>query len=178
MSFDGHPELPHTGDLTSSRLWPNNLCKSRLKHKPTASVSRWLQHTRFWLRNSCPFRGRQVLQTHAHRWRYRSCSRHLSCRSGASSFLSTNSRPEPSWIKGSFGHDLPVYCMLQRVHPLSVDIADCGQVFAELLLDGTQYIYFSEVWPNHLRAKGMTIAMATIALVNIMWLQVAPTAFA
>jgi hypothetical protein len=68
--------------------------------------------------------------------------------------------------------------MLQRVHPLSVDIADCGQVFAELLLDGTQYIYFSEVWPNHLRAKGMTIAMATIALVNIMWLQVAPTAFA
>lgn len=52
------------------------------------------------------------------------------------------------------------------------------QVFAEFLLDGTQYIYFSEVWPNHLRAKGMTIAMATIALVNIMWLQVAPTAFA
>ncbi|PMD50042.1 general substrate transporter [Hyaloscypha bicolor E] len=51
-------------------------------------------------------------------------------------------------------------------------------VFAEFLLDGTQYIYFSEVWPNHLRAKGMTIAMATIALVNIMWLQVAPTAFA
>jgi hypothetical protein len=53
-----------------------------------------------------------------------------------------------------------------------------SQVFAEFLLDGTQYIYFSEVWPNHLRAKGMTIAMATIALVNIMWLQAAPTAFA
>lgn len=68
--------------------------------------------------------------------------------------------------------------MLQGIQPLSNNIAYCGQVFAELLLDGTQYIYFSEVWPNHLRAKGMTIAMATIALVNIMWLQVAPTAFA
>lgn len=68
--------------------------------------------------------------------------------------------------------------MLHGIHPLLNNIADCGQVFAELLLDGTQYIYFSEIWPNHLRAKGMTIAMATIALVNIMWLQVAPTAFA
>lgn len=68
--------------------------------------------------------------------------------------------------------------MLHEIHPLLNNIADCGQVFAELLLDGTQYIYFSEIWPNHLRAKGMTIAMATIALVNIMWLQVAPTAFA
>jgi hypothetical protein len=52
------------------------------------------------------------------------------------------------------------------------------QFFAEFLLDGTQYIYFSEIFPNHLRAKGMTIAMAAIALVNIMWLQVAPIAFA
>jgi hypothetical protein len=52
------------------------------------------------------------------------------------------------------------------------------QFFAEFLLDGTQYIYFSEIFPNHLRAKGMTIAMAAIALVNIMWLQVAPVAFA
>jgi hypothetical protein len=52
------------------------------------------------------------------------------------------------------------------------------QFFAEFLLHGTQYIYFSEIFPNHLRAKGMTIAMAAIALVNIMWLQVAPIAFA
>ena len=60
-----------------------------------------------------------------------------------------------------------------RVHYLTPD-----KFFAEFLLDGTQYIYFSEIFPNHLRAKGMTIAMAAIALVNIMWLQVAPIAFA
>jgi hypothetical protein len=52
------------------------------------------------------------------------------------------------------------------------------QAFAELLLDGTQYVYFAEIFPNHLRAKGMTIGMASIALMNIMWLQAAPTAFA
>ena len=34
------------------------------------------------------------------------------------------------------------------------------------------------MFPNHLRAKGMTIGMAAIALMNIMWLQAAPTAFA
>ncbi|CAK7199700.1 hypothetical protein SEUCBS139899_002383 [Sporothrix eucalyptigena] len=51
-------------------------------------------------------------------------------------------------------------------------------VFAELLLDGTQYVYFAELFPQHLRAKGMALGMAAISLMNVMWLQSAPTAFA
>jgi hypothetical protein len=39
-------------------------------------------------------------------------------------------------------------------------------------------VYFAELFPTHLRAKGMTIGMAAISLMNVMWLQVAPTAFA
>ncbi|KFY14232.1 hypothetical protein V492_02761 [Pseudogymnoascus sp. VKM F-4246] len=49
--------------------------------------------------------------------------------------------------------------------------------FAQLFLDGTQYVYFAELFPAHLRNKGMTIGMATISLMNIMWLQSAPSAF-
>ncbi|OAA60210.1 General substrate transporter [Niveomyces insectorum RCEF 264] len=49
--------------------------------------------------------------------------------------------------------------------------------FAQLFLDGTQYVYFAELFPQHLRAKGMTIGMAAISLMNVMWLQAAPTAF-
>ncbi|CAK7212829.1 hypothetical protein SBRCBS47491_001597 [Sporothrix bragantina] len=50
-------------------------------------------------------------------------------------------------------------------------------VFAELLLDGTQYVYFAELFPQHLRAKGMALGMAAISLMNVMWLQTAPIAF-
>ncbi|KAF2654662.1 general substrate transporter [Lophiostoma macrostomum CBS 122681] len=53
----------------------------------------------------------------------------------------------------------------------------CYIAFAQLFLDGTQYVYYAELFPNHLRAKGMTIGMAAISLMNVMWLQVAPTAF-
>lgn len=38
-------------------------------------------------------------------------------------------------------------------------------------------MYFAELFPAHMRNKGMTIGMATISLMNIMWLQSAPTAF-
>ncbi|ERS95332.1 hypothetical protein HMPREF1624_08210 [Sporothrix schenckii ATCC 58251] len=51
-------------------------------------------------------------------------------------------------------------------------------VFAEFLLDGTQYVYFAELFPQHLRAKGMALGMAAISLMNVMWLQTAPIAFA
>lgn len=49
--------------------------------------------------------------------------------------------------------------------------------FAQLFLDGTQYVYYAEMFPQHLRAKGMTLGMGAISLMNVMWLQVAPTAF-
>ena len=48
----------------------------------------------------------------------------------------------------------------------------------ELALDGTQFVYVSELFPNHLRAKGLSLALAAFCIVNIVWLQSAPTAFA
>lgn len=45
-------------------------------------------------------------------------------------------------------------------------------------LNGMQFIYISEVWPMHLRAKGMSLGVAMISLMNIVWLQSAPSAFA
>lgn len=38
-------------------------------------------------------------------------------------------------------------------------------------------MYFAELFPAHLRNKGMSIGIATISLMNIMWLQSAPSAF-
>lgn len=43
-------------------------------------------------------------------------------------------------------------------------------------LNGMQFIYLSEVWPMHLRAKGVSLGVAMISLMNIVWLQSAPTA--
>jgi hypothetical protein len=34
-----------------------------------------------------------------------------------------------------------------------------------------------EIWPTHLRAKGMALGMAGLCATNIVWLQVAPLAF-
>jgi hypothetical protein len=34
-----------------------------------------------------------------------------------------------------------------------------------------------ELFPNHIRAKGICLGVAMISLMNIMWLQAAPTAF-
>ena len=48
----------------------------------------------------------------------------------------------------------------------------------DFFLNGMQFIYISEVWPMHLRAKGMSLGVAMISLMNIIWLQSAPTAFA
>lgn len=50
-------------------------------------------------------------------------------------------------------------------------------VMWEVALDGTQFVYVSELFPNHLRAKGLSLALAAFCLVNIVWLQTAPTAF-
>jgi hypothetical protein len=44
-------------------------------------------------------------------------------------------------------------------------------------LDGTQFSYLSELFPSHLRAKGVCLGVAMISLMNIIWLQAAPTAF-
>lgn len=48
----------------------------------------------------------------------------------------------------------------------------------DFCLNGMQFIYISEIWPVHLRAKGMSLGVAMISLMNIVWLQSAPTALA
>lgn len=48
----------------------------------------------------------------------------------------------------------------------------------DFCLNGMQFIYLSEIWPMHLRAKGMSLGVAMISFMNIVWLQSAPTAFA
>ncbi|KAK3065559.1 hypothetical protein LTS18_000036 [Coniosporium uncinatum] len=51
------------------------------------------------------------------------------------------------------------------------------QVFYGFCLDGTQFSYLGEMFPTHLRAKGLSLGVAMISLTNIVWLQAAPTAF-
>jgi hypothetical protein len=51
-------------------------------------------------------------------------------------------------------------------------------VFYSLGIDGPQFCYLTEIFPSHLRAKGVSLGVATFSLTNIIWLQAAPTAFA
>ncbi|KIX99564.1 uncharacterized protein Z520_05140 [Fonsecaea multimorphosa CBS 102226] len=50
-------------------------------------------------------------------------------------------------------------------------------VIFESTLDSGQFVYLGELFPTHLRAKGISFGMAGVNLINIVWLQVAPTAF-
>ncbi|KAH0847812.1 hypothetical protein AYO21_04018 [Fonsecaea monophora] len=50
------------------------------------------------------------------------------------------------------------------------------QPFVNIGLDGTQFVYLGEVFPNHLRAKGVCLGTSMIAFMNIIWLQSAPEA--
>jgi hypothetical protein len=49
--------------------------------------------------------------------------------------------------------------------------------FAAVCLDGTQFSYLGEIFPTHLRAKGVCLGVSMISLMNIIWLQSAPVAF-
>jgi MFS family permease len=51
------------------------------------------------------------------------------------------------------------------------------QLFYGACLDGTQFSYLGEIFPTHLRAKGVCLGVAFISLGNLVWLQAAPTAF-
>ncbi|TVY54264.1 Lactose permease [Lachnellula cervina] len=46
-----------------------------------------------------------------------------------------------------------------------------------LFMEGPSYYYASEVFPTHVRAKGMTINVIGFCIVNLLWLEIAPTAF-
>lgn len=39
----------------------------------------------------------------------------------------------------------------------------------DFCLNGMQFIYLSEIWPTHLRAKGMSLGVAGISFMNIIW---------
>ncbi|KAK0387729.1 hypothetical protein NLU13_3974 [Sarocladium strictum] len=47
----------------------------------------------------------------------------------------------------------------------------------EFALDSAQFVYLGELFPTHIRAKGVSLGCGTLALMNVMWLSVAPTAF-
>jgi hypothetical protein len=65
-------------------------------------------------------------------------------------------------------------------------IMNDGEVFCALLSKrtflmyvtiGTQFSYLGEIFPTHLRAKGVSLGVAMISFMNVIWLQAAPTAF-
>jgi MFS family permease len=45
-------------------------------------------------------------------------------------------------------------------------------------IDTCGFVYYAELFPNHLRAKGLALAVATFCITDIVYLQVSPTAFA
>ena len=45
-------------------------------------------------------------------------------------------------------------------------------------IDAAGVVFYSEIFPNHLRAKGVSLVIATFALTDLVYLQVTPTAFA
>ncbi|KAG9506315.1 hypothetical protein J7337_003298 [Fusarium musae] len=48
----------------------------------------------------------------------------------------------------------------------------------EFSLDSAQFVYLGELFPTHIRAKGVSLGCGTLALMNVIWLSAAPTAFA
>jgi len=52
------------------------------------------------------------------------------------------------------------------------------QIFYGISCDGLQFAFLGEIFPTHLRAKGVCLGVSMISLMNIVWLQAAPTAFA
>lgn len=51
------------------------------------------------------------------------------------------------------------------------------QASFSLFLDGPTYFYIPEIWPSHVRSQGVAIAMATLGLTCLLWLELAPMAF-
>lgn len=47
----------------------------------------------------------------------------------------------------------------------------------QFCMDSTMFVYLGEIFPNHLRAKGVSLGCSTLAAMNVIWLQSAPTAF-
>ena len=50
--------------------------------------------------------------------------------------------------------------------------------FYSVGIDVAGVVFYSELFPNHVRTKGIALSIATISLTDLVYLQVAPTAFA
>jgi hypothetical protein len=61
------------------------------------------------------------------------------------------------------------FCLDGKADSMAIDHANGSS--------GTQFSYLGELFPTHLRAKGVCLGVAMISLMNIIWLQSAPTAF-
>jgi predicted outer membrane lipoprotein len=44
-----------------------------------------------------------------------------------------------------------------------------------LFLEGPSFYDAGEIFPTHLRAKGMTINVAAFGVINVLWLELEPT---
>jgi len=45
-----------------------------------------------------------------------------------------------------------------------------GNLESDLLAAGTQFSFLGEIFPRHLRAKGVCLGVAMISFMNIIWL--------
>ncbi|KAL1967007.1 hypothetical protein VTN77DRAFT_3531 [Rasamsonia byssochlamydoides] len=73
--------------------------------------------------------------------------------------------------------------IFERTRSHSAAIASVFFLFLHIALfafniDVTTYVYTSEIFPNHIRAKGMSVSIVGYFSSLIIYLQVAPTAFA
>lgn len=48
-------------------------------------------------------------------------------------------------------------------------------LFETIAYDGAGIVLFSEIYPSHLRARGLALSIATVALVDLVYLEVAET---
>lgn len=51
-------------------------------------------------------------------------------------------------------------------------------VWFGIFCDGPMFLYLTEIYPNHLRSKGVNLGLATHAAANVLWTTPAATGFA
>lgn len=72
--------------------------------------------------------------------------------------------PDASYNKVGLGFGVFAFYAFVAIYGLGIDV--CGVV------------WYSEIFPNHIRAKGICMSIATIALTDLVYLQATATAFA
>lgn len=70
-----------------------------------------------------------------------------------------------------------LYVLIHRL-PILTGLYLSNQISYGVCIDATTYVYCSEIFPNHLRAKGMAWSLAVLFLSTVAYLIPAATAFA